>query len=97
MSDATSGPGCPASSYDIHKEKRKTLDLPNGSKNRISNSTFSGIKTMTSSRTAIRDPVGHRSEFLRDFAQDGHGGEAAAAAAEPADAADKGDNEKDAR
>ena len=29
---------------NVLKEKWKTLDLPNGSKNRISNSTFFGIK-----------------------------------------------------
>ena len=42
-SEATSGPGCASTCSNVLKEKWKTLDIQNGSKNRIDNSTFFGI------------------------------------------------------
>ena len=44
-SEATSSPGSPSTCSNVLKEKWKILDIQNGSKNRISNSTFFGIKT----------------------------------------------------
>ena len=39
-SEATGGPGSPPASPNVHKKKWETLDLSNGSKNRITNSTL---------------------------------------------------------
>ena len=44
-SEAPSGPGCASTFPNVRKEKWKTIDIQNGSKNRISNSYF-GIKHM---------------------------------------------------
>ena len=41
-SEVPSGPGCASTSANVLKKKWKTLDIQNGSKNRISNSTFFG-------------------------------------------------------
>ena len=42
-SKATSGSGCPATSPNVLKKKWKTLNIQNGSKNWINNSTFLGL------------------------------------------------------
>ena len=42
-SEASNGPGSPATFANVPKKKWKTLDIQNGSKNRISNSSFFGI------------------------------------------------------
>ena len=45
-SEVPSGPGCAATFANVLKEKWKTLDIQNGSKNRINNSTFFGINSL---------------------------------------------------
>ena len=54
-SEVSSGSGCASTFPNVRKKKWKTLDIQNGSKNWISNSTFFGITI--SDRFIVRDGI----------------------------------------